>query len=303
MSGLSPDASAGFGRFKQRVLEYWVGGSWSRRVARRVSLGISPFFAYRVQRSRRSLAVEQLTPDLARGAFVGSDYEYDHVRLLAKLGVAWRPGAWELGATLTPPGFKLWSGGGKADFNATASSGTGVNLLAATTQEGLPATYHAPWSVAVGATRRFRNTAIHTTAEWFSTIATYDILQPEPAPIAGRPETIPLSFRGEAPSVVNYGVGFEQRLGDRFRAYGGAARNHTVYVPARDSFSPWDLTDVTGGLSFDRGRTRLALGVGYAWGSGELQQVVAPPDAERHAPARAGPLPSLAVLVRRVVPE
>ena len=277
VSGLKPDASAGFGRYKQRVLEYWLGGTWSRRLSPSLSVGLSPFLAYRAQRSRRSLAVEELAPDLARGAFVGSENEYNHVRLLAKLGVAWRPGAWELGTTLTAPGFKLWAGG-KTIFNATASSGTGVNLLAATVQKDVPVTYQAPWSVAVGATRRFKSTAIHTTVEWFSAVASYDILLLEPAPVAGSSTTIPLSFRGEAPSVVNFGVGFEHQLSDSFRAYGGAARNQSTYIPTRDTFSPWDLTDVTAGVSLDRGRTRFALGVGYAWGKGELQQVITPPD-------------------------
>ena len=96
VSALKPDASAGFGRFKQRVLEYWVGGSWSRRVGRRASIGISPFIAYRAQRSRRTLAVEELTPDLARGAFVGSENEYNHVRLLAKPA---SPGGLERGSS------------------------------------------------------------------------------------------------------------------------------------------------------------------------------------------------------------
>jgi hypothetical protein len=278
VSELSPVAAAGYGRFKQRVLEYWTGGTWSRRVSRSVSLGVSPFFAFRGHRSRRTLAAEELAPDLQRGSFVGIENEYNHMRVLAKLGVAWRPGSWQLGANLTTPGFKVYSDG-KTNFNATAASGTGVTLLAATTQKGLDATYHAPWSVAVGATRRFERSALHATVEWFSAIDPYDILQPAPAPVAGRGESIPIQFRGEAASVVNFGVGFEHGLGDALRLYGGAARNYSTYIPERDTFSPWDLTDVTAGLSLDRGRTRFALGLGYAWGSGELQQVIRPPDA------------------------
>src|SRR5262249_51158812 len=88
VSGASPDASAGFGRFKQRVLEYWVGGSWSRRLSRDVSIGVSPFFGYRAQRSRRALVLEQVSPELSRSAFVGKEDEFNHLRLLAKLGVA-----------------------------------------------------------------------------------------------------------------------------------------------------------------------------------------------------------------------
>lgn len=285
VSEASPIAAAGYGRLKQRVLEYWVGGSWSRRVSRNVSLGLSPFVAFRGHRSRRTLAAEELSPVLQRGTFVGIENEYNHMRVLAKLGVAWRPGSWQLGANLTTPGFKVYSDG-KTNFNATAASGTGVTLLAATTQKGLDATYHAPWSVAVGATRRFERSALHATVEWFSAIDPYDILLPAPAPVAGRGQSIPIQFRGEAASVVNFGVGFEHGLGDSLRLYGGAARNYSTYIPERDTFSPWDLTDVTAGLSLDRGRTRFALGLGYAWGTGEFQQVISPPDASGAPPMR-----------------
>jgi hypothetical protein len=277
VSALSPDASAGYARFKLRLLEYWTGASWSRRVSEHVSLGVASFFGYRAERIRRTLAVERFSASASSAAFVGNETEYDHLRLLAKLGVAWRPGRWELGGTLTAPGFKLW-GRGKAVFNATAVSGDGPGLLAASTQDHVATSYQAPWSAAVGATRRFGSTTIHTSVEWFSGISTYDILALQPAPVAGSSATIPLDFRGEAPSVVNYGVGFEQRLGERFRGYGGVARNKSTYLPGRDTFSPWDLTDVTAGLSVDRGKSRIALGVGYAWGQGELQQLVAPPD-------------------------
>ena len=286
VSEASAVAAAGYGRFKHRVLEYWFGGNWSRRVSRNVSIGLSPFFAFRGQRSRRSLAAEQLAPDLQRGAFVGIENEYNHMRVLAKLGVAWRPGSWQLGANLTAPGFKVYSDG-KTNFNATAASGTGVTLLAATTQKGLEATYHAPWSVAVGATRRFERSAVHATVEWFSAIAPYDIMLLAPAPVAGEGRSIPLQFRGEAASVVNFGVGFEHGLGDTLRLYGGAARNYSTYIPERDTFSPWDLTEVSAGLSVDRGRMRFALGLGYAWGTGELEQLVSPPDASGPPPMRS----------------
>jgi hypothetical protein len=277
VSAASPVAEAGFGRLKQRVVEYWVGGSWSRRVSEHVAVGISPFFAYRAQRSRRGLNVEDLAAGVSRAAFVGREQEYNHTRLLAKAGVAWRPGDWQLGATLTSPGVKLWANG-KTIYNASVAGVGGVALLAATTQKGLPATYHSPWSVAFGASRVFENTVIHTTLEWFSAVDPYTILEPEPAEIAGRPETIPLVYSGQARSVVNFGVGFEQRLGERIHAYGGVARNQSAYVAGRDSFSPWSLVDVTGGFSVDRGRMRLAFGVGYAWGDGMMAQVLVPPD-------------------------
>jgi long-subunit fatty acid transport protein len=274
--GASPDASAGYGRFRQRLLEYWVGGTWSHRLGDRLSVGLSPFVGYRAQRSRRSVAGAALSEGAVGSVFVGSENEYNHLRVLAKAGVAWRPGRFELGATVTAPGFKVWSNG-KSAFNATVAGVASAPLLSASQQPGLSSTYRAPWSVAGGATWRREGTAVHTTVEWFSSVDTYDILELEPAPVAGSTTTIPLSFRGAAQSVLNFGAGLEHRLGDRLTLYGGIARDASAHVPERDTFGAWDLVDVTLGLAYDTSRARLAFGAAYAWGSGEVNQVIAPP--------------------------
>jgi hypothetical protein len=285
VSASEPDAATGFGRFRQRLVEYWVGGSWSHRLSDRLSVGLSPFFAFRGQRSRRALTLSELSGGAARAVFLGTENEYNHLRLLAKAGVAWRPGRFELGATITAPGVKLW-GNGKSVFDATVAGGVEDPALSATTQKGLEPTYHAPWSVAGGATWRRPRGAIHTTVEWFSSVAAYDILRPDPAPVAGSSETVPLVYRGEARSVVCYGLGLEQHLGQGFVVYGGAAHNESAYVAGRDAFAAWDLTDLTTGLTFDTGRAKLALGFGYAWGSKELPQAIVPPGEAGPPPTR-----------------
>jgi hypothetical protein len=276
VSGAQPDARAGFGRVRQRLVEYWLGGTWSHRFSDRLSVGVSPFLAYRAQRSRRSLSLEQIAGGTSQAAFIGSEYEYNHLRVLAKAGLAWRPGRLQLGMTVTAPGFGLLSQG-KAVFNASLTGDVANPILSASTQKGLDATYHAPWSVAAGATWRRDGTAIHTTAEWFTAVAAYDILEPEPAPVAGRPETIALVYQGEADGAGCYGIGLEQRLSRRLVLYGGVAHNESAYVPERDSFAAWDLTDVTGGVTLETERATLALGLGYAWGTNRIPQPVVPP--------------------------
>jgi hypothetical protein len=280
VSAASPDAVAGFGRVRQRVVEYWVGGTWSHRLREGLSFGVSPFVAYRAQRSRRSLTLEELTAGASRAVFVGRENEYNHIRLVAKAGVAWRTGRWQLGATVTTPGLRLYDTG-KAVFNASVAGEASMPVLSASTQKGLDATYHSPWSIAGGATWHGRRTAVHTTAEWFAAVAPYDILTPEPAPVAGSPTTVPLTFRGASKSIVDFGVGFERRLSDRFKLYGGAARNASAWTPESETLASWDLLDLTAGVSFDRGPSRLALGVGYAWGTGDLPQAIVPPDVRR----------------------
>ena len=278
VSAESPDALAGFGRVRERVVEYWAGGTWSHRFREGLSFGVSPFLAYRAQRSRRSLTLEDLAAGTSRAVFVAKENEYNHVRLLAKAGVAWRPGPWELGATVTTAGLGVYDTG-KVVFNAAVAGEASLPVLSASTQKGLDATYHAPWSVAGGATWRGRRTAIHTSVEWFSAVAPYDILTPEPAPVAGSATTVPLTFQGAGESILNFGVGLERRLSDRLTLYGGAARNASTWRPESETLAAWDLVDVTAGVSFDRGRSRLALGVGYAWGTGDLPRAITPPDA------------------------
>ena len=285
ISASAPDAAAGFGRSRQRLVEYWVGGSWSHRLGERLSIGLSPFFAFRGQRNRRALTLEELSGGAASATFVALENEYNHMRLLAKAGVAWRPGRFELGATVTAPGVRLW-GSGKSVFNATVAGATETPVLSATFQEGLEASYHAPWSVAAGATWRRPRGAIYMTVEWFSSVEEYEILHPDPAPVAGSPETVPLVYRGEARSVVCYGLGLEQRLGDRVVLYGGVARDASAYVANRDAYAAWDLTDFTAGFTFDTRRAKIALGLGYAWGSEEVPQPIVPPDENSPPPTR-----------------
>jgi hypothetical protein len=274
ISGTRPSGSAGFGRVRQRLVEYWLGGTWSHRFSDRLSVGISPFLAYRAQRSRRSVQREEVSDSgSSRAAFFGIEHEYNHGRALAKVGLAWRPGEWELGATLTTPGVKIFSSG-KAVFNASLVGEVSEPLISASTQAGLEATYHAPWAMAGGATWRGARSAVHSTVEWFSAVDPYDILEPEPAPVSGSPRTIPLHYSGAAASTVCFGVGAEHRFGSRLTLYAGAASNQSAYVAERDSLAAWDLTDFTLGFTLDSGSAVLAFGLGYAWGQGQIPQTV-----------------------------
>ncbi|HET9317985.1 MAG TPA: hypothetical protein VFQ51_20490 [Vicinamibacteria bacterium] len=276
-------ATAGFGRARERVVEYWIGGTWSHRVHDRLSFGASPFVAYRAQRSRRALTLEALDSGTASAFFVAREDEYDHVRALAKLGVAWRPGRFELGLAVTTPGITL-HGAGRVAFNATATGDVPRPLLSASSQDGLDASFRSPLAVAAGASWRGTRTTLHSTVEWFSGVDPYEILSPEPAPVAGTATTIPITFQGAADAVVNFGVGVEHRMGSRFTLYGGAARNASSWRPESETLATWDLVDVTAGLSFERGSSRLAIGVAYAWGSEDLPRVVLPPDVPGPAP-------------------
>ncbi len=287
------NGSAGYGRTRQRLLEYWTGVAWSRRLAPGLAVGITPFGAYRGQRSRRTLALADTAAGSSVSSFVAREHEHDHVRALAKIGVAWRQRGFELGATVTTPGVRLY-GRGKVRFDATVAGTNETGFLSASTQRGLAASFHSPGSIAAGATYRRPQRAFHTTVEWFSRVAPYAILSPEPAQVAGRSEALSLEMTGRAKSVVNLGVGLEQRLSGRARLYAGAARDASSWQPGAETLAVWDLSDLAAGVAFDRQGSQFALGVSYAWGSGELPQAIAPPDTI------GLPLPSRRATFRRL---
>ncbi len=278
--------SAGFGRVRERMLEYWGGVAWSHRLRPRLAFGVTTFRAYRIQRNRRILSLTDVNDAASQQSFVARENEYDHGRVLLKPALAWRPGNWELGANLTSPGLRLYDHG-KAVFQASLSGPSTPALLSASTQDGIPARYHAPWSVAAGATRRFPRRAIHASLEWFSSVAPYDILTPQDAPVTGDSRTIPLAYRGGAQSVLDYGAGLEQRIGEQLTLYLGAAHNGSSWLKDADTFASWSLTHLTAGVSVrsPSRHARLAAGLGYAWGDGPLPPAVSSPFTAAPPPA------------------
>ena len=278
--------SAGFARVRQRMLEYWGGFAWSHRLRPRLALGVTTFLTYRLQRNRRLLSLTEVSDSASRQSFVARENEYDYGRVLLKPALAWRPGNWELGANLTSPGLRLYDHG-KAVFQASLSGPSTPPMLSASTQDGLPARYHSPWSVAAGATRRSPRRAMHASLEWFSSVAPYDILTPQGAPVAGEDRTIPIAYRGGAQSVLNFGAGLEQRISEQLTLYLGAAHNGSSWLKDADTFASWDLTHLTAGVSVrsPSHHARLAAGLGYAWGDGPLTSAVSSPFTQPPPPA------------------
>ena len=97
--------------------------------------------------------VEEVTGGTSRAVFVGSEYEYNHGRALVKAGLAWRPGRWELGDARDPQD-SISGPAARPSSTPRSRASCRAPFLSASTQKGLDATYHSPWSVAGGASWR-----------------------------------------------------------------------------------------------------------------------------------------------------
>lgn len=283
----SPAGRAALVRLDQRMVEYWAGATWSRRLDDGLGVGASMYFALRNQASRSEFIAERVTAGTSQATLFTDDYSYTHVRLVWKLGVAWRRGPLELAANVTTPGVGLF-GWGSATVNAAAVGDVETPFIAASTQTDLTPTFESPWAVSGGATYRWKRTALHTTVEWFGSVERFDVLSPEPAPITGTDETLPLGFPREVDSVVNYGVGAEHRLSPGTALYASLFQDHSSRgADSVDSVSDWDLTHVRAGVTLTTQGIEWGVGGGYAWGRENVPRLPPPLEIESGETTRA----------------
>jgi len=284
----SPDGRAALARLDQRLVEYWAGATWARAIGEGLGIGVTTYLALRSQNSRSEFLTEAIVGSSSRAALVTDDYSFTHLRLVWKLGAAWRRGALQVAANVTTAGLPI-HGSGSATFNAATVGDVAAPSIAASTQNGLGADFRSPWSVSGGATYRWERTALHATVEWFGGVSRFDILSPDPAPVTGSDQTVPLAFPREVDSVFNYGVGIEHRLSGRgLTLYASFLRDHSARGPGSfDTISDWDMTHVRGGVTVGTGAVEWGVGGGYAWGRENVPRLPAPDAVDNDQTARA----------------
>jgi hypothetical protein len=267
--------------FDQRMNETWGGLSLSHRLSNRFGLGVTLYGVYRGQRTRWEQNLQVAYADGSGvSALIVDDFDYDHGRALAKLGLAWEGSTTRLGLAVTTPSAAVY-GSGNAAYTRSAvgadlnGDGRPDSLLVNGVDEGLDATYRSSWAVAVGAAWRRGSLLLHASGEWFAPVSTFEILQGTTDTSLGEPFTLVQDLR----SVVNAGVAAEYWLGGVSADRGAALRGTALYGSFRTDFSTssdvvqseasssnQNLYHVTAGTAFSLGSSRFSLGVEYAFG-------------------------------------
>jgi hypothetical protein len=128
----------------------------------------------------------------------------------------------------------------------------GGRTVAVSTQhvEGLDSHYTSPWSVAAGGAYRRGHNSFHGTVEWFDSVAPFDVL--DTSALAPDPAAASLVTRlhQKANSVVNFGVGYQRTVSERFSYYGAFTTDFTFAdkdAEATNALSTWDIYHVTAG--------------------------------------------------------
>jgi hypothetical protein len=272
--------------FDQSLNENWFGLSWAHPAGERYGLGVTTYVVYRGQRTRKEISGEVATSSSQGGAaLLVEDFDYSNYRLLWKAGVSTQRKSWDLGLTVTTSSVGLF-GSGSASYvrsavGADLGNGPGV---AVSVQHGddLESSYTSPWSVAAGGAYRRGSNTFHATTEWFGSVTGFEVL--DTTSFASDPAAASLVKRlhQQAKSVVNFGLGYERKVSERFSFYGAFTTDYTFADKndsAGNSLSTWDIYHLTAGASLEVKSVKLTMGGAYAFGSDtrSISTLIVPP--------------------------
>lgn len=273
--------------FDQSLTESWFGLSWAHHAGERFGLGLTTYVAYRGQRTRKEISGEvAVSPTQGGAALLVEDFDATNYRLLWKAGLSTQRENWDAGLTVTTASVPLF-GSGSASYTRSAVGadvGAGpVVEVAVQHADDLASRYESPWSVAVGGAYRRGQNSLHATVEWFAPVSTFEVL--DTGPFAGDPSAAGLVKRlhHDAKSVVNFGVGYQRTVSERFAYYAAFITDYTFTEKddsATSSLSTWDIFHVSAGTSLMVGSVKLTMGAAYAFGSDarSISTIVIPPE-------------------------
>ncbi len=263
---------------KAKTNEYWYGVTLSRRIRENIGLGISPYVVQRSMSSRIQAAAQGLTAESQFGQAYGVDeFDFWHVRLLAKIGLAIDQGDLTYGVTLTTPGLGILGSG--SVYQTASVSGIDQDqdgtvddpFLAANYQEELSSSWQSPLSIAVGAAWKPAATGVYVTLEWFSSLSPRTAMDPDDYISQSDGTTQSYNLMYGAKSLVNFGLAFDHEFNPTFALYGAFRSDFSSLPPEAEdtlTIASWDLWHISSGASFTFMSMEFTAGLQYSFGNG-----------------------------------
>lgn len=280
--------------FDQDVSETWGGVTWAKKATEHIGYGVTFYGAYRSQEFSARQTAEAIGANGYGASLLDwKDFDYWTFRMMTKLGIEADFGDFSLGIAFTSGGLPLFGSGtilvnrvvvGDTDLDGIDDSHADV-----TYGEAVDAEYKSPTSTAVGGSYRWTDTTLHATAEYFSSVDAYSVMETPVAANSPGVTTHAAQVVDALDDVLNWGVGIERRFSEKTTAYisfitdRSANRVAGVYDI---SVSTWDIHHLNGGVAFTLLGTDLTLGGGFAWGKAPLN---ATSDSEGSLPPAAQP--------------
>ncbi|MDX1700707.1 MAG: hypothetical protein R3250_08825 [Melioribacteraceae bacterium] len=274
--GSSPgkESFAGGVSYEKKFDDIWGGITYSKKLSNIVGVGLTGYIAYIPHRDGIETILQALTStgDIASYTDI-SNYRFNSLRTLFKFGLGVNLTPLTLGLTLTSPSLSI-TGSGSVGTH-TFLSGVDSTVFQSNFQDDVKAEYKTPLSIGFGGAYRFGKVNLHLSAEWFSKIDSYTVLDSEPYISQGTGELLTNDLTHEAKSVVNFGLGLDYVINKKFIISAGFVTDFTAKVKNTETnlsrTSNWDVYHISAGASFPIAGSVTTLGVSYSFGSDRFQ--------------------------------
>ena len=235
---LFPDAELHYASIglRSKVKDDWSGLTWAYEVNEKFSLGISAFvsiYGYKggsdlnhfVQSTGNEVAFYQNIINFNQKSYglfikVGANYEFEK---------------FNLGLNINIPYLEVYSDGSYGYSEVVAGVGSDYNKFIDIYFDDLKGKRKEPLGISIGAGIPINKSKLSLNIDYVSGMDGYDRL-PIPDINTGNDELTAVNFIEERRTVVNFGVGGEVYLSDKFNAYGGFSTDFSAFKTSANIF-------------------------------------------------------------------
>ena len=263
----------------QDLYELWAGLSWSYKIQEKMGIGVTQYFTFRSHQSNIRKVTEIVSLDEELNYDLNSrEYNYQIYSILWKMGITFDFYGLTIGLTATTPSVTYY-GNGSSGLNLTSSandtSGNDQTRVAAHFQKDVKAQFRTPWSIGVGTTFKIPKVNIYLSAEWFSPVSKYAVIEPTTFYSQIGSDTLQNGVTHELNGVLNMGLGFEYHVSEDMTVNFSFTTDFSAIDPDSDtnlSIASWDTYHLFTGSSFKIGKSMITLGFGYSYGKHSLRE-------------------------------
>ncbi len=273
----------------------WFGVTWGTKIKDNLSIGVSAFASIYNFKNKFNLdytGLDQLQHvNLYNNEVIMQQTSYG---MFWKVGLAWKLKKIDLGLNIDLPYLEVYNKG-KFRFQKYLS-GTENDIFRFIDFKDIKSRRKEPLGISVGAGIPIGKHRFHTKIDWHGKLSEYDRLL---IPVADSISKV-FSFKEERRSVINFGIGGEYYIDEKWSLYGSAS---TDFSPLRSNANIFDLVDDEDnnvdfesnfyhfglGVNLSMKRVKLIMGSTFATGTDRFDQPIEFPDSNFEIPLNEDP--------------
>lgn len=263
---------------KTNLREDWYGLTWAYQIAKNLSLGISLFgSSYKDSGTRRISHTIQYNSDNVAYYLTQTGFSQESYGLYFKVGGSYKLNKIDLGLNINLPYIEIIKDGSYNYNEVISGTENNTDTFYDYEFDDLNSRRKEPLGISIGAGIPLQRSKIHLNVDYVAAVSDFARLVIPNIDI-GESTPTPVPFREERKAVVNFGVGGEIYISEKFMAYFGFSTDFNSYNSnsnifdlstndAEDAVIAADYYHLSGGIDWKLTWAKLILGITYARGA------------------------------------